>query len=129
AVTSSSPHTAYVTGSTRGREESSSRPRRATRERSSSRKAHEGSSATLALDPMIARRLGVTALAAIAAALAGCGSGGAQHTPDVSSIPLVAGARIVAQQQKCDRGANAFCGWELVVEAPRYKSSDDLLLR
>ena len=77
---------------------------------------------------MIARRLGVPALTAIAAALAGCGSGGAQHTPDVSSIPLVAGARIVAQQQKCDRGANPFCGWELVVEAPGYKSSDDLLL-
>jgi hypothetical protein len=77
---------------------------------------------------MLARRLGVPALPAIAAALAGCGSGGAQHSPDVGRIPLVAGARIVVEQQKCDRGANAFCGWELVVEASGYSSSDDLLL-
>jgi hypothetical protein len=60
--------------------------------------------------------------------LFGCGSQGTKHSPEVNSLPLAHGARIVAQQQKCDRGANAYCGWELVVVAPGYRSSDDLLL-
>jgi hypothetical protein len=60
--------------------------------------------------------------------LAACGSGGGQHTPDLTKLPLVNGARVVAQSRKCDPGANAFCGWEVVVVAPRFHDSNELLL-
>jgi hypothetical protein len=76
---------------------------------------------------MTARRLGLT-LAAASLPLAGCGAASGEHSPDVGKLPLVSGARIVAQKQKCDRGGNAFCGWELVIAAPGYRSSDQLLL-
>ena len=66
--------------------------------------------------------------AALILLLVGCGSQGTQHSPDVGSLPLVQGARVVARQQKCDRGANAYCGWELVVVAPGFRTSDALLL-
>jgi len=59
--------------------------------------------------------------------LAGCGSGG-QHAPDLGGLPLVSGARVVAQSLKCDPGVNAYCGWELVVVATGYRNSDELLL-
>jgi hypothetical protein len=77
---------------------------------------------------MKSRRLSLLLVAALVPALAGCGSGGSEHSPDINGLPLVPGARIVAQQHKCDPGANAFCGWELVVEAASYKDSDQLLL-
>jgi hypothetical protein len=67
------------------------------------------------------------ALPALVALLAGCGSSDRKHTPDLAKLPLVGGAQVVAQALKCDRGANAFCGWELVVAAPRYRNSEELL--
>ena len=41
-------------------------------------------------------------------------------------MPLVAGAHITTQVQKCDQGSNAYCTIELVVLDPRYQSSDIL---
>jgi len=66
------------------------------------------------------------ASAALIAALAGCGSS-TQNTPKLAGLPLVDGAHVVAQSIKCDKGANAFCGVELVVAAPGYGTSDRLL--
>lgn len=57
--------------------------------------------------------------------LAGCG--GVTHAPKLNQLPLLSGARIVAQARDCDRGAHPFCGLELVVVDPRYPSSDALL--
>jgi hypothetical protein len=76
---------------------------------------------------MIGGRLRLVALPALIVALAGCGQSSASRTPDLTMLPLVGGARIVAQVRQCDRGANAFCSYELVVVDPRYKSSTDLL--
>jgi hypothetical protein len=59
-------------------------------------------------------------------ALGGCGNGG-HREPDVSKLPLVPGAHIVQQVQRCDPGANAYCGLELVVTAQRFRDSLDLL--
>jgi hypothetical protein len=67
------------------------------------------------------------AAALTAATLAGCGSGGSARSPDLSKLPLVPGARIVSQARTCDKGANAFCDIELVVVAPSYKTSAELL--
>jgi hypothetical protein len=64
--------------------------------------------------------------AALALAVAGCGGGGSQ-VPDVSRLPLVDGASVVARAQQCDRGADAYCTVELVVADSRYHSSLDLL--
>jgi hypothetical protein len=63
----------------------------------------------------------------LATALAGCGQGGGDKTPDSSKLPLVAGARILQQIRRCDPGANAFCALELVVVDPSYHSSLDFL--
>jgi hypothetical protein len=86
---------------------------------------------TLLGDPMAARRLRAVATPAAAAAaltLAACGGQTqAQRTPDVNKLPLVAGAKVSLRVHECDTGANSFCGWELLVVAPRYRSSDDLV--
>lgn len=77
---------------------------------------------------MIARRLGPPlTLIAACAALAGCGSGGGSHQPDLSQLPLVDGASVVTQVRACDHGANAFCAIEIVVTDHRYKTSTDLV--
>ena len=76
---------------------------------------------------MTARRLSVLALPALIATLAGCGQSSAQHSPDLARLPLVRGARILAEARRCDRGANVFCAWELVVVATGYRTSDALL--
>lgn len=68
------------------------------------------------------------ALPALIATLAGCGSSSPRHTPELAKLPLVGGARIVAEARRCDPGANAFCAWELVITDPRFRSSDALLL-
>jgi hypothetical protein len=60
-------------------------------------------------------------------ALAGCGPGGTGQAPPVQQLPLVPGAKIVAQARQCDRGANSFCALELVVVDSQFKSSDDLV--
>jgi hypothetical protein len=78
---------------------------------------------------MTARRLGAAAPAlvlAACAALTGCGSGSSQRTPAVANLPLVAGARVAAQERVCDPGSSAYCAIELVVVDSRYPSSDAL---
>jgi hypothetical protein len=47
--------------------------------------------------------------------------------PDVGKFPLVNGARIVQTVTRCDPGANAYCGLELIVTDPTFKDSLDLL--
>jgi hypothetical protein len=83
---------------------------------------------------MTARRLSGQrvwiASAAVVATLALVGCGGqtaTQRTPTVDKLPLIPGAHISLRVQRCDMGANAFCGWELLVIAPRYRSSDDVV--
>ena len=77
---------------------------------------------------MAGRRLRLALLPAAIAALVGCGSqGGATQMLDLASVPLVAGAKVVAQSRECDRGANAYCALELVVVDPRFRSSHDLV--
>ena len=70
----------------------------------------------------------VCRVAAVSAALliAGCGSA-ASRTPALSSLPLVPGARIVSQARQCDPGTNSYCALILVLAAPRFRSSSDLL--
>jgi hypothetical protein len=76
---------------------------------------------------MTGGRVRPLALAALIVTLAGCGAGGGRRTPELAHLPLVGGARIVAQAQRCDAGANAFCSVELVVVDSRYRSSEALL--
>jgi hypothetical protein len=84
---------------------------------------------------MIAGRLGVRSralvalpvLAALGAAVAGCGSSGGPHRPALAQLPLVDGANVVAQVHSCDRGKNAYCAIELVVVDRHYKNSTDLV--
>jgi hypothetical protein len=66
---------------------------------------------------------------ALVVALAGCGQSGGPQMPDLTRLPLLSGARIVARVTRCDKGANAFCALELVVADPQLKSSDSMLLR
>jgi hypothetical protein len=73
----------------------------------------------------------LAALATVAVALAlglgGCGGTSGTHTPDLRKLPLVDGARAVAQTRVCDRGASAYCALELVVVDPRYATSAALV--
>lgn len=64
-------------------------------------------------------------LAPLLAVLAGCGGGNAGKL-SASQVPLVPGARVVAQVTQCDRGANAYCALALVVQDQRYRNSDQL---
>jgi hypothetical protein len=74
---------------------------------------------------MIARRLGaLLTVASACVALAGCGSGGGSHQPNLSQLPLVDGADVVTQVSSCD---HAFCAIEIVVTDHRYKTSTDLV--
>ncbi|HEY1507476.1 MAG TPA: hypothetical protein VGF93_00640 [Solirubrobacteraceae bacterium] len=66
-------------------------------------------------------------LVAACVALAGCGSGGSSHQPDLAQLPLVDGASVVTQVRACDHGHNAFCAIEIVVTDHRYKTSSDLV--
>jgi hypothetical protein len=67
-------------------------------------------------------------LGAAALALAGCGQSSSASTPQLSNIPLARGAKVVAQNRRCDRGANPYCAVQLVVTGPRYGSSGALLV-
>jgi hypothetical protein len=74
---------------------------------------------------MIARRLGVLASVALAAAaIGGCGANKPNTTPTASAIPLVPGAHIAVQSRACDQGSHAYCAVDLVVVDHRYQSSD-----
>jgi hypothetical protein len=69
-------------------------------------------------------------LALCVLALAGCGGHGAgKSTPDPAALPLVHGSKVVMQMTECDRGANAFCGVELVVVNRRTESSGALVTK
>jgi hypothetical protein len=59
--------------------------------------------------------------------LGGCGSVKGAPPPAASQLPLVPGAKVVAQATQCDKGANPFCALELVVVDPRFKTSEDLV--
>ena len=78
---------------------------------------------------MAARRAvrGLVLTAAITVAAAGCG-GGAARTPQLSSLPLAPGARVMANVRQCNGGSNAYCAVELVVLGPGYRSSRALVL-
>lgn len=45
----------------------------------------------------------------------------------IDRLPLVDGARVVAQATQCDRGANAFCTVQAVVVGQRFPSSGALV--
>ncbi len=73
---------------------------------------------------MLAR---LVAVPAVIVALAGCGQGNGQHTPNLAQLPLARGARVQVAVRRCDPGANAFCAWELLVSGSGYRSSIALL--
>jgi hypothetical protein len=77
---------------------------------------------------MAARRVvtGLVFTAAMAAVLAGCG--GNARSPQLSSLPLAPGARVMTNERQCNGGSNAYCSIELVVLGPRYRSSRALVL-
>jgi hypothetical protein len=72
---------------------------------------------------------GGLATLALAGGLAGCGGSGSssRHVPDLTRVPLVAGARVEARTQQCDPGAAAYCAVQLVVYDRNYRNSTDLL--
>jgi hypothetical protein len=59
--------------------------------------------------------------------MSGCGGNPSNRSPDLGQLPLVDGAKVVAQVRECDPGANAYCALQLVVVGPRYATSDDLV--
>ncbi len=79
---------------------------------------------------MAARRVvrGLVLTAAITAAIAGCGGGDAPRTPQLSSLPLAPGARVMTNVRQCNGGSNSYCAVELVVLGPSYRSSRALVL-
>jgi hypothetical protein len=74
--------------------------------------------------------VGGLATLALIGGLAGCGGSGSssRRVPDLTSVPLVPGAHVVARTQQCDPGASAYCAIEFVVYAHGYRNSDDFLL-
>jgi hypothetical protein len=59
--------------------------------------------------------------------VAGCGQSASHRRLSPDSVPLVHGARIVAQARSCDRGAHPYCSLQLVVAGSRFHSSTELL--
>jgi hypothetical protein len=70
--------------------------------------------------------MGLALTAAIAAVLAGCG--GSTRSPQLSSLPLAPGGRVMTNVRQCNGGSNAYCSIELVVLGSRYRSSRALVL-
>ena len=68
------------------------------------------------------------ALAALGLAAGGCGAGTSSRAVGIDQIPLVPGALITAQVHSCDRGVNAYCSEQVVVEGQGYSSSAALLI-
>ena len=77
---------------------------------------------------IIARRLtrGLLAPIALVVAIAACGTGGPRR-PTLSSVPLVAGAQVVARADACDEGANPYCALDVVLVNSRYASAQSLV--
>jgi hypothetical protein len=73
------------------------------------------------------RRVRLVPLVALLLAVTGCGQGENHHSPNAARLPLVAGAKIVTEAHRCDKGANAYCAVEMVVVGPNYRSSTDLV--
>jgi hypothetical protein len=72
------------------------------------------------------RALLATIVAAVAAVGCGQQSGGHRQLT-LGGVPLVRGARVVAQARSCDRGAHAYCSLQLVVSGSGYRGPTDLL--
>jgi len=73
-----------------------------------------------------APRLGaVIGAAGATLVLAGCGGGG-DRVPSLHRLPLVPGLQVVTSQRVCNRGRNAYCALELVLQGRGYPSSIDL---
>jgi hypothetical protein len=64
-----------------------------------------------------------------ALALAACGGVGGPGALAPDRLPLVAGARVLARVEQCDRGAHPFCAVDLVVVDRRLDSSGALVAR
>jgi len=63
-----------------------------------------------------------------ALAVAGCGQSSTHRRAlRVAAVPLVYGARVIAQARSCDRGAHAYCSLQLVVVGSGFRSGTDLL--
>jgi hypothetical protein len=59
--------------------------------------------------------------------LAGCGGSSTAKMPDLTSVPMISGMRVVAHTRRCDRGVNPYCAVQVVVVADRSPSSTRLL--
>lgn len=62
---------------------------------------------------------------ALPAALAGCGQ--SARTPRAAHLPLVPGSSVIVRARECNRGKNAFCAVEMVVQGHSYRTPKDLL--
>jgi hypothetical protein len=62
----------------------------------------------------------------LVAGLAGCGGSGPRK-PKLAQLPLVAGARTVAQATQCDPGSAAYCAIHFVVLDRHYQTSEGFL--
>jgi hypothetical protein len=58
---------------------------------------------------------------------AACGQSSTGTPPALGGVPLTPGARVVAHERSCDRGANAYCSLQLVVVGGRYADSTALM--
>lgn len=70
--------------------------------------------------------LGVGCLIVLTLVISGCGSSG-PRTPNLDELPVVDGAHISFKLRVCDRGAHAFCAWELLLVAPRMQDPEELM--
>ncbi len=75
---------------------------------------------------MSGRSVGAGWLMGLALVGSGCGAS-TPRTPNLSQLPVVAGAHISFKVRVCDRGANAFCAWELLLVAPHMRDPDELM--
>lgn len=63
-------------------------------------------------------------VAAAAGLLSACGGqGGTGQAPSLARVPLAPGVKVVSQVRRCDSGAHAYCGLQLVLAGPGYSSS------
>lgn len=67
------------------------------------------------------------ALAAVVL-LSSCGGSHATRSPALSGLPILPGAHVSAEAQRCDKGSAAYCALQLVVVDRSFGSEDDFLL-